>query len=149
MTTLGNIWGDQTIRFTNTASTYTLHINPSASQIRTADPLPPPIKHLKQDHSPNCCGCDFMSWFPQPNMDGEIDKKIIEQVQAQLKEHKARYNSMMLVILNNPQRPFYEKMLLDEGYKMIMGPVYHPDHKHNLYLYGYEKHPNHPNASRS
>ncbi len=136
MTTSGNIWGTYII-----SSVTDIDWNTSyAQQIRNMPPAAPPaIKHLKQDHSPNCCGCDFMSWFPQPDGNGFIQPKVIDQVREQLVEHKARYNSMMLVILNNLQRPFYEKMLLDEGYKVIMDKVYHPGHGHNLYLYGYEK----------
>lgn len=111
-----------------------------------ARPVPPPIKHLKQDHSPNCCGADFMSWFPQPDANGLIPNKVIDQVKEQLEEHKARYNSMMLVILNNLQRPFYERMLFDQGYKVVMDHVYHPGHGHDLILYGWQKYKTSPNA---
>jgi hypothetical protein len=143
VTTSSNIW---TI---NPTATTIINWNALyAAELRKAPAPPPPVKHLKQDHSPNCCGCDFMSWFPQPDAYGEVSKKVVDAVNNELRAHKAKYNSMMLVILNNLQRPHYEKMLLDEGYKMIMGPTYHPGHGHNLYLYGYEKHPNHPNVPK-
>jgi hypothetical protein len=147
MTATSNIWGTTSvsthaIQFRNTfaAEAYLRHNDTPVA--------PPPIKHLKQDHSPNCCGCDFMSWFPKPDIFGKIEQKVLDSVEAQLKEHKARYNSMMLVILNNLQRPFYEKMLFNHGYKVIMDHVYHPGHGHDLILYGWQKYAVSPNATR-
>lgn len=143
MTTSGNIWGNSTLTIN------ALYAAQSIYPVNTVPVAPPPIKYLKQDHSPNCCGCDFMSWFPQPDKDGKVSEKVVDAVHRELMKHKAQYNSMMLVILNNLQRPFYEQTLLWEGYKMIMGPTYHPGHGHSLYLYGYEKHPNDSHAPRS
>lgn len=97
---------------------------------------PPKIKHLKNIGTTNCCGANFLEWFPQPDNQGHIRKEILDDVKKEIKE--AVFNSMQLVILNSKQKPFYNDMLIEAGFQEVFN-CNHPGHGNDLHLYAFKR----------
>lgn len=99
---------------------------------------PPKVKHLKNIGTSNCCGANFLEWFPQPDAQGHIRKEILADVEQEIKAAIPLFNSMQLVILNSKQKPFYNDMLIEAGFKEIFD-CNHPNHGNDLHLYAFRK----------
>ena len=94
-------------------------------------------KYLKQTPTTNCCGCDFIEWFPE---NGFCSRDLYNQMDAEISGHIKTANSMLIAILNSKQKPNYGSLLEKHGFKVLMDGVFHPNHGNYLTLYGYEKH---------
>lgn len=97
-------------------------------------------RFLKSEPTTNCCGANFAAYFPQGE---ERDyKRLAPAIKKELGWIlKNNSNSMMLVILNHLQAKYFDEPVKEAGFKCLMRDVYHPNHGHNLSLYGWEKHP--------
>lgn len=63
------------------------------------------------------------------------------RLELQRQKSKAVSVGMLLIALNSQQTPACHPLLLEEGFKDLTGPFYHPGHRRHITLYGYEVHP--------
>mgnify|MGYP001617763340 FL=1 len=130
-------WQPVQYYYVNTVPQLPLQVAPAAKTLWFGEaPVKTPAKILKQTGTTNCCGADFVEWFPETF----CSRQLREQIDTELAGHIKTANSMLLIILNNKQKADYGDLVEKHGFKKLMDGVFHPNHGNYLTLYGYERH---------
>lgn len=98
---------------------------------------PPKVQLLKNSGTSNCCGANFLEFFPQ-DTGGGISAETVKNVAAEVKEKKQFFNSMQLVILNHKQKKHYHKILIDNEFEELY-TCNHPGHGNDITLYAWRR----------
>lgn len=86
----------------------------------------------------SCCGIDTLDFFPtEPDEEGTI-KEMKARVVEEIKHYRStNWNSVMLVSLTTGQRRLYNKILLNEGFDIVLQGVKNKNSGNKLTLYAW------------